>query len=138
MKKSSLKEEGSDKKRGKRKVKLMENRDEFKSLAEAGALPPSEESDEGRVEREVDVMSEPPEIDTTRAEERPRPIYRIGLLCCCCLPIVAVTMIVLFSGLLYLSQHSRCSVPLVLQRLNEMNNTNIRVEVGLMYEECVA
>ena len=38
------------------------------TLAEAGALPPSEEGEEPR---EVDVYSEAPEIDTTRAEGQP-------------------------------------------------------------------
>lgn len=46
------------------------------SLAEAGALSATTDDDanEGRVERETDVLSEPPEIDTTRAET-PVPRY---------------------------------------------------------------
>lgn len=48
------------------------------SLAEAGGLPPASDDDEvigddGVVARDVEVMSEPPEIDTTRFDGPPRP-----------------------------------------------------------------
>lgn len=48
------------------------------TLAEAGALPPSEfEREEADVAtREIDVFSEPPEIDTTRADEPPSRLER--------------------------------------------------------------
>lgn len=42
-------------------------RTKMTELANAGALPPAENDDE----REVDVLSEPPEIDTTRADKPP-------------------------------------------------------------------
>lgn len=48
----------------------MTERSKMKDLSNAGALPPADDDDDGP-KREIDVMSEPPEIDTTRAERPP-------------------------------------------------------------------
>jgi hypothetical protein len=47
---------------------------EHQHLAELGALPPADEADD---EKSVDVMSEPPEIDTSRADTPPLFSYRM-------------------------------------------------------------
>ena len=126
----------SEKKKGKRKVKVMSRADDFKSLSDVGGLPPSEESDEGRVEREVDVLSEPPEIDTSRAEERPSRIKRFGVLCFC-FPFLISVAIVIVSLVASASQHSKCSSMTMLQRLSSLNHTNIEGELEGVYRDCV-
>lgn len=122
------------KKRGTRKVKMAG--EEFKSLSEAG-LPPSEESEEGRVEREVDVYSEPPEIDTTRAEERPSYARRLGTLCFC-IPFLIAVAIVVIALVVFASEHSRCSSRTVLVRLSSLNHSSFEGELGRIYEDCLA
>jgi len=139
MLKSACKGSGgveSEKKKGKRKVQLMRSTDDFKALSDVGGLPPSEESDEGRVEREVDVLSEPPEIDTTRAEERPSRIQRFGALCFC-FPFFIAAAIVLVSLVAYASQHSTCSSRTMLKRLSSLNHTDIEGELERVYSDCV-
>ena len=126
----------SEKKKGKRKVKVMSRADDFQSLSDVGGLPPSEESDEGRVEREVDVLSEPPEIDTSRAEERPSRIKRFGVLCFC-FPFLIAVAIVIVSLVASASQHSKCSSRTMLQRLSSLNHTNIEGELERVYRDCV-
>jgi hypothetical protein len=90
----------SPKKDGKRTVRL--------SAVEEGDLPAAngdEPDDEvGRVEREADVFSEPPEIDTTRADLPPRRnrlCIWCGILCSVSVLALGVTVlaiIVVFYG----------------------------------------
>lgn len=120
----------------KKSVRVVEP-SEMKSLAEAGALPPSENSDDGIVEREVDVMSEPPEIDTTRAEERP-PDKR-GRLCllCLCIPLVAILIVLTITSAAYASSHSNCTATEVLHRLNNLSVSEFEAGASRVYEACV-
>lgn len=123
--------------KGKRKVKGMSRTDQFESLSDVGGLRPSEESDEAPVEREVDVLSEPPEIDNSRAEERPSWIQRFGLFFCC-LPFLIALAIVVVSLVAFAAQHSNCSSRTVLQRLSSLNHTGIEDELKGVYRDCVA
>jgi hypothetical protein len=78
------------------------DRTRLRHLSQVGALPPTaEEADD---EREIDVMSEPPEIDTTRADKP--PMFRNGVRTCIrrtvllvvfAALVVSIVMIVLFS-----------------------------------------
>lgn len=124
------------KRNGTRKVKVTSRTDEFKSLSDVGGLPLSEGSDEGRVERELDVLSEPPEIDTTRAEERPSRIKRFGMFCCC-VPFIIAVAIVVVSLVAFASQYSNCSSRTVLQRLSSLNHTDTKGELDRVYRDCV-
>ena len=121
----------------KKSVRVVEP-SEMKSLAEAGALPPtSEGSEDGIVERDVEVMSEPPEIDTTRAEERP-PDKR-GRLCllCVCIPLVAILIVLAITGAAYATAHSNCTAVEVLNRLNNLSASDLEVGAAQIYESCV-
>lgn len=56
-------------------------------LEDAGALPAPSDEEDGKVLRDTDILSEPPEIDTTRAELPPRRRLRTGFVACaalCC------------------------------------------------------
>jgi hypothetical protein len=76
----------------------------IKALSEAGALPPAEMDGYDGYERDVEVMSEAPEIDTTRADKPPMfrasvntCIRRTLLLFVAALIVTSIVMIVLFS-----------------------------------------
>ena len=102
--------------------------EEFKALTNAGALPPAEESsDDGRVEREVDVMSEPPEIDTTRAEEHPR---RTLCVLWCILPSLTLGGFCILSILVFVVIHSKCSVSDAFASIATLNTST------LLYNAC--
>lgn len=110
--------------------------DEFQVLSDVGALPPpSEESDDGRVEREVDVLSEAPDIDTTRAEERPSKMRRLGWICCL-LPIIALVVVILVATIDFITSHSKCSVADVLNAMSALNASDLESGVLTVYEEC--
>ena len=123
----------------KKSVRVVEPADEVKSLAEAGALPPSSEntSDDGIVERDVDVMSEPPEIDTTRAEEIPST--RRGRLCllCLCIPLWVVLIVLTITGAAYATAHSNCTAVEVLHRLENLSASEFEAGTARIYEACV-
>ena len=110
--------------------------DEFRVLSDVGALPPaSEESDDGRVEREVDVLSEAPEVDTTRAEERPSKMRRLGWICCL-FPILALMVGILVATIGFVTSHSRCSVANVLDAMSALNASDLERGVLNVYKEC--
>jgi hypothetical protein len=54
-------------------------------LKDAGGLRPPSDEEDGKVLRDPDVLSEPPEIDTTRAEPPPRRRLRKGFVVCAAL-----------------------------------------------------
>ena len=69
----------------KKKVKIseehMEERQRMTTLAEAGALPPTKDANDGDDEDDnvitCEIMSEPPEIDTSIAIEKPWLVRRL-------------------------------------------------------------
>ena len=69
------------------------------SLRDAGALPPTEEEDAGEIlgddpKRDVEVMSEPPEIDTTRYDGPPL-VSVCGMRCWPCLARLTFVLVVI-------------------------------------------
>jgi hypothetical protein len=128
--------EMSPKKDGKRVV-LMETVEEVKSLAEAGALPPSEGSEDGLVEREIDVLSEEPDVDTTRAEEKPPDKRRWFCLLCCFIPLAATLFVLAITGAAYATSHSNCTVTQVLHKLHNISSTNFEEDAVGVYDACV-
>jgi hypothetical protein len=50
-------------------------------LRDAGALPPASDEEDGKVLRDPDILSEAPDIDTTRAEPPPRRLRKGFVVC---------------------------------------------------------
>lgn len=122
-----------------RKAKLMvdPHPEEFNGFSKAGVIPPTDESsDDGRVEREVDVMSEPPDIDTTRAEEQPNHMRKLCFLCGM-FSMLALGGIMMVTTLVLVTSHSACSVQDVLASMATLNTSNIDIDVIIkLYDAC--
>lgn len=125
------------KKKKPKKVKIAEDKMEgFKALSDAGALPPAE-SDDGLVEREIDVLSDIPEIDTTRADPPPDKTFkRLGLFCCF-LPFATLVGVLVVFSVLYLSSKSKCDTAEIFEKLGDVNVSELELGLSRVYEACV-
>ena len=110
-------------------------RAESKTLAEAGLPPADDDERDEREEREIDIYSEPPEIDTTRADPPPSKL-RVGLLCCC-FPFVGFLAVLLVSVVLYTAEHAQCTASDVLGHLRLFNSSQLDSELRSVYDDCV-
>jgi hypothetical protein len=130
-----VKEASPAKKKTKKKVKMEDNENVTQTLAKLGALPPSSDDEEGIVDRDIDILSEEPEIDTTRAEERPkrRKLCLVFFAMCVLTPFFVVLAV---SGIAFLVQNSKCSVSMLLDQLTNMNASDIELGIRNMYSDC--
>ena len=124
----------------KKKVRMQEDSDDeasHQALAKLGALPPAE-IDEGLVARDVDILSEVPEVDTTWAYDMPKAsnCCLIWFLICLAIPLVGLLIAILASGILFASHQSICSVYEVLDRLSRFNASEIEDGIRSMYLDC--
>ena len=130
------------KKKVTKKVKMMEDDSDdegaHRALAKLGGLPPAENDEDGLVARDVDVLSEVPEIDTTRADDMPRSsnCCCIWFLICLAIPLVGLLVAILASGILFASHQSTCSVYQVLDMLSRFNSSEIEDAIRSMYLDC--
>ena len=128
--------EAKSKKKKVKKVVRMEDDEQHRTLAKLGALPPADE-DDGYAEREVDVLSEVPEIDTTWSDRPPKRSYCCypGLFCVC-VPLLVLAVVLAMFEVLFVGRRSICSVYEVLTRLSRLNASEIEAGVVAMYTEC--
>jgi hypothetical protein len=129
------------KKKVTKKVKMMDDSDDeasHRALAKLGGLPPAENDEDGIVARDVDVLSEVPEIDTTRAEDMPRAgnYCCISFLVCLAIPLVGLLVAILASGILFASHQSTCSVYQVLDMLSRFNASELENAIQGLYLDC--
>ena len=124
----------------KKKVKMEDDSDDEAShlaLAKLGGLPPAE-NDEGLVARDVDVLSEVPEIDTTWADDIPKAsnCCCIWFLICLAIPLVGLLVAILSSGILFASHQSTCSAYQVLDMLSRFNASELEDAIQGLYLDC--
>ena len=92
-------------------------------LKNAGPLPPASDEEDGRVLRDPEILSEPPEIDTTRAELPPRRRLRKGFVVCAILYCVGNVLSLLgVFGLIVNYEHT-CD-------LNEVNSLFTQLNIS--------
>lgn len=100
-----------------------DSKDDAIRLAEAGALQEMDE-EEGRVERDHDVLSEPPEIDTSRAETPPRKFKKGFVTIVIAMCAINIVLVVLVSCVLALGVSTpECEVDKLARQIALLNNT---------------
>ena len=125
----------------KKKVKMEDDSDDeasHRALAKLGGLPPAENDEDGLVVRDVDVLSEVPEVDTSWADDVPRAnnCCCIWVLICLAIPLVGLIVAILASGVLFASHQSTCSVYQVLDMLSRFNASEIEDAIQGLYLDC--
>ena len=126
----------SNNKKKKKRVSIKDDDDDedrHQKLAELGALPPSEDDDE--FVRDVEVMSEIPEIDTTRADEPPRRVFR-ALLWMIMIPIVLLVCFAFTIEFLYLIRTTNCSFNDMMDEIATFDTTEIEKSFWNLYSHC--
>ena len=96
---------------------------------------PSHEVNDVVETRDVDVMSEPPEIDTSWVQEEPKTNCWIWISIIVAIPFISF-LVALFVSILFYSTLSKCSVTEILEILSRFNNSEIESEVRGMYSQC--
>lgn len=115
---------------------------QMRALKEAGALPPTDEGDEEKEEKDVEVLSEPPEIDTSRAEDKPCisdrffQVLQVSSFVCLAGPLALLAVFLFVSIILYLLRETSCTPLDTLRMLNDLNTSGLNEDLifQLMFE----
>jgi len=105
-------------------------------LRDAGALPPPSDEDveEGKVLRDHDILSEEPEIDTTRAEPPPRRLLN-GFVVCALLYCVTNVLMLTITAIAasYYGSHCDLSSVKALVTVNVTTANDVLLHTTLAY-----
>ena len=108
--------------------------DRHRKLAELGALPPSEDDDE--FVRDVEVLSDVPSVDTSRADKPPN--YKMN--CLFWILITPVIFLVLFTfsvEFFYFLHFTNCSIYDVADQIVMFDSTKIEKSFQNLHKICI-